>query len=311
MTLLPSASANASEVDRLLWALLAISLAVLVLVFALLLRYITRYRANSPVDRGVEGTKSWIFESAWTGATLLVFLGLFVWGANLYVRMFNPPQDALRIYVVAKQWMWKVEHPSGQREINALHVPLNRAVQLIMTSEDVIHDFSVPAFRIKHDVLPGRYETLGFTATRAGTYPLYCTQFCGVNHSMMTGEVVVLPPAQFAAWLARNPVADDLVGEGRTLYIRYGCSGCHARGAEVATVRAPPLEGLYGRPVPLSDGRTVTADERYLHDSIVAPGAQIVAGYQDLMPSYAGQISEEDLLKLVTYIKSLSPESPP
>lgn len=305
---LPAGSANAAEVDRLLWALLAISIAVLALVFMLLLRYVTRYRANSSVNRSGEAEKSWIFEIAWTGATLLVFLGLFVWGANLYVRLFTAPKEALRIYVVGKQWMWKVEHQSGQREIDALHIPVGRPIQLIMTSEDVIHDFSVPAFRLKHDVLPERYETLSFTATRAGTYPLYCTQFCGLDHSHMKGEVVALPPEQFAAWLAKNPAADDLVAQGKALYVHFGCSGCHTHREEASTVRAPPLEGLYGLGVPLNDGQTVLADERYLHDSIVMPGKQIVAGYADLMPSYAGVIGEEDLVKLVAYLESLAPE---
>jgi cytochrome c oxidase subunit 2 len=305
---LPAGSANAAEVDRLLWALFAISLAVLGLVFMLLLRYVSRYRANSSVNRRNDAENSWVFEIAWTGATLLVFLGLFVWGANLYVRMFEAPKQALRIYVVGKQWMWKVEHQGGQHEINALHIPVGRAIQLIMTSEDVIHDFSVPAFRLKHDVLPARYETLAFTATRAGTYPLYCTQFCGLDHSHMTGEVVALPPEQFAAWLAENPAAEDLVAQGKTLFLHYGCSGCHSRGEETPTVRAPSLEGLFGFAVPLADGRTVVADERYLHDSILTPGTEIVAGYADLMPSYAGIIGEDDLVKLVAYIESLAAE---
>ena len=311
MTLtLAAASANAPEVDRLLWALFAISVAVLALVFVLLLRYVIRFRANSPVDRGNEAEKTWKFETAWTGATLLVFLGLFVWGANLYLRLFDSPKNALRIYVVAKQWMWKVEHPGGQREIDALHVPLGRVIQLVMISEDVIHDFSVPAFRLKHDVLPGRYETLTFTATRAGTYPLYCTQFCGLDHSHMTGQVVVLRAEQFATWLQQDPVASDLVAQGKSLFLHFGCSGCHSRGGEAPTVRAPPLEGVFGSPVPLSNGSTLIADERYVHDSIVSPGKQIVAGYANLMPSYAGQISEEDLVKVVAYVESLAAETP-
>ena len=194
---LPAASSNAAEVDHLIWALVGVSGAVLVLVFGLLLRYIVKYRASSPLDRGAIAQKTWILETAWTVATLLVFFGLFVWGANLYVRLFEPPQGALKIYVIAKQWMWKVEHAGGQREINALHLPVGRPIELVMTSEDVIHDFSIPAFRIKHDVLPDRYETLWFTATRAGTYSLYCTQFCGLDHSKMVGEIVVLAPDQF------------------------------------------------------------------------------------------------------------------
>jgi cytochrome c oxidase subunit II len=311
---LPAASSNAAETDQLLWALLLISGAVLALVFTLLLRYIIRYRAGNPLDRGATAQKTWRFEVAWTTATLVVFFGLFVWGANLYVRLFRPPQRALKIYVVGKQWMWKVEHAGGQRELNALHVPLGRPVELLLTSEDVIHDFSIPAFRLKHDVLPDRYETLWFTATRAGRYALYCTQFCGLDHSKMTGAVVVLPGPEYANWLARNGGTATLAAQGQMLYLRYGCSGCHgSNGAGSAqsggTVRAPALAGLFGAPVPLADGTVVSADERYLHDAIVLPRKEVVAGYAPVMPSYSGQIDEEDLLKLVAYIQSLAPES--
>jgi cytochrome c oxidase subunit 2 len=313
---LPAASAEAGDTDRLLWALLWISLAVLALVFGLLLRYIVKYRASSSIDRGAIAQKSWIFETAWTAATLAIFFGLFVWGANLYLRLSQPPRDTLKIYVVAKQWMWKVEHVGGQREINALHLPLGRPIELVMTSEDVIHDFSVPAFRIKHDVLPDRYETLWFTATRAGTYHLFCTQFCGLDHSKMVGEIVVLPPPQYGRWLAENQGAGTLAQEGRVLYMRYGCSGCHGgNGAggdqSGSTVHAPPLQGLYGSPVPLASGAVVVADDRYLHDAILLPDQQVVAGYAPIMPSFAGQLGEEDLLKLSAYIKSLASERTP
>jgi len=311
---LPAASSNAAEVDRLLWALMGISAAVLVLVFALMFRYIVKYRAGNPLDRGEVGRKTWRLETAWTIATLLAFFGLFVWGADLYVRLFQPPPGALKIYVVGKQWMWKVEHSGGQREIDALHVPAGRPIELEMTSEDVIHDFSVPAFRLKHDVLPDRYETLWFTPTQPGTYPLYCTQFCGLAHSNMVGEVTVLTPPDFEAWLARNGGSGTLAAKGRIIYMRYGCSGCHENQRTVAgapsAVRAPPLEGLYGSRVPLADGSIVTADDRYLHDAIVLPERQIVAGYEPIMPSFSGQIGEDDLLMLMAYIKSLAPERP-
>ena len=305
---LPAASANAAQVDHLIWALLVISLAVLALVFGLMFRYIVKYRAGNPLDRGAVAEKTWRIETAWTAGTLLVFFGLFVWGADLYLKAFQPPGDVLKIYVIGKQWMWKVEHVGGQREINALHIPAGRPIELMMTSEDVIHDFSVPAFRLKHDVLPDRYEILWFTANRPGKYSLYCTQFCGLNHSKMTGEVVVLTPPEFQAWLAQNGGSGTLATEGQVLYMRYGCSGCH--GAE-STVRAPSLLGLYGSPVPLSDGTIAVADDRYLHDSIVRPQSQVVAGYAPLMPSFDGQIGEEDLVKLIAYIKSLAPGRPP
>jgi cytochrome c oxidase subunit II len=312
---LPAASSHAAEIDRLLWALLLLTVAVLALVFGLMLRYIVKYRASSALNRGAVAKKTWAFECAWTGATLLVFFGLFVWGANLYVRLFQPPDSVLKIYIIAKQWMWKTEHVGGQHEINAVHLPVGRPIELIMTSEDVIHDFSVPAFRIKHDVLPGRYETLWFTVNRPGTYHLFCTQFCGLDHSKMVGEIVALPAPQFQGWLEQNGSTDTLAAAGQILFMRFGCSGCHGGKGEgasltVSSVRAPPLAGLYGAAVPLSSGKVVIADERYLHDAIVLPDQQVVAGYAPIMPSFAGQLGEEDILKLIAYIKSLAPERP-
>ncbi len=302
---LPAASSMAPEVDYLLIALTLMSVAVLALVFGLMILFMFKYNARSPVDRGAIAKKTWRVETGWTVLTLLAFFGLFVWGANLYLRIVQPPSDALTIYVVAKQWMWKSEHSGGQKEINSVHVPVGRPVQLVMTSEDVIHDFSVPAFRVKHDVLPGRYETLWFQSNRPGTYELYCSRFCGTDHSTMRGSVVAMEGADYQKWLEQNGTSDTLVSEGRALFIRYGCAGCH--GGQ-GTVRAPPLEGVYGSPVPLSDGSTVVADDRYLRDSILMPKAQIVASYEPVMPSFAGQISEADLIGLIAYIKSLGAE---
>ena len=300
----PEASTGASSVDALIIALLLISLAVLVLVFGLMLKYVVRYRASNRINRGAPEKKTWRFEISWTVATLVAFFGLFLWGADLYITLQTPPHDALKIYVVGKQWMWKAEHNGGQREIDALHVPVNRDIELVMTSEDVIHDFSVPAFRIKHDVLPGRYESLWFRANRVGTYPLYCTQFCGTDHARMTGNVIVMTAPDFQRWLEANGTSQTLVAAGQALFIRLGCDGCHGgRG----TVRAPSLVGLYGSPVPLSDGTTVIADDRYLRDSILEPGKQVVASYQPVMPSFQGQISESDLIAVLAYLKSLAP----
>jgi cytochrome c oxidase subunit II len=310
---LPQATIDAAEVDYLILALLLVSCAILALVFGLIWVYMIKYRAGSPIDRGALAKKTWRMETAWTVATLLVFFGLFVWGADLYVRLFQPPANALRIYVIGKQWMWKIEHDGGQREINALHVPAGRPVELVMTSEDVIHDFSVPAFRIKHDVLPGRYETLWFQAVRPGTYRLFCTQLCGTGHASMTGEVVVMSDPDYQKWLDQNGGAETLAKQGGTLFMRYGCSGCHggngAGGRQSgSTVRAPALAGLYGSPVTLVDGTIVTADDRYIRDCILIPETQRVASYPPLMPSFVGQISEEDLLKIIAFIKSLTPE---
>jgi cytochrome c oxidase subunit 2 len=308
---LPEASAYAPEIDALLGTLLLTSAAVLALVFGLMLVYVVRYRASNPRDRGTISKKSWRFEIAWTAATLLVFFGLFLWGADLYVRLFQPPSDALRIYVVGKQWMWKVEHAGGQREIDALHVPVNRPIELLMTSEDVIHDFSVPAFRIKHDVLPGRYESLWFRSDRPGHYHLFCTQFCGTDHAAMTGEIIVLSGPDYQRWLETSPGSTDLVADGERLFSRYGCSGCHRAGLAGGggSVRAPSMNGLSGAPVPLADGSTVLADDRYIRNAILSPRTQTVAGYDPVMPSFNGVISEEDLLRIVAYIQSLAGQS--
>jgi cytochrome c oxidase subunit II len=311
---LPQASANAAESDYLMLALVLSALAILALVFGLMLQYMFKYRAGSGIDRGKVMKKTWRLETAWTIATLLVFFGLFLWGADLYVRLFRPPANALKIYVVGKQWMWKVEHEGGQREINALHVPVGRAVQLVMTSEDVIHDFSVPAFRIKHDVLPGRYETLWFEAISPGRYHLFCTQLCGTGHSQMIGEIVVMLKPDYENWLALNGASGTLAEQGKILFMRSGCSGCHggngAGGRQAAsTVPAPPLDGLYGSPVTLDDGQVVTADDGYIRDCILVPEKRRVASYPPIMPSFSGILSEDEVLKLVAYIKSLAPEA--
>jgi cytochrome c oxidase subunit 2 len=304
---LPQPSANSVEVDTLFAALLAVSFAVLGLVFFLMILYSIRYHRESGVDRAQPLQKSWRFETAWTVATLVGFLGLFVWGADLYVRELEARPGAMTITVVGKQWMWKAEHPEGQREINELHLPVGRPVQLRMTSEDVIHDFGLPDFRLKHDVLPGRYQTLSFTPDKTGTFMLYCNQFCGIDHSAMVGHVIVMSQPEYERWLAMTGGTESLVAQGSRLFVQYGCSGCHRAGGRGGngTVRAPPLDGVYGGPVPLSDGTTAVADDRYIHDSIVMPHKQIVASYEPVMPSFAGVIGEEDLVKLVEFIKSL------
>jgi cytochrome c oxidase subunit 2 len=304
----PGDSAHAADVDLLFVGLSAVSFLVLALLFTLLLTFAVRYRAGSAADRDHRTRKSWHWEVGWTAATLLGFLVLFVWGAHLYFEPYQARGDALPIYVVAKQWMWKVQHPGGQREINELHIPAGQPVRLIMASQDVIHSFFMPAFRIKRDVVPGRYESLSFEAQRPGIYHLFCAEYCGTDHSRMTGRIVVLTGAEYESWLARQDAGDTLAAEGARVFRALGCSGCHGVGS---AVRAPPLEGLYGQPVPLQGGDVVVADEKYIRDSILLPRAQIVAGYEPLMPSYAGKVSEDDLVRLVAYIKSLAEAESP
>jgi cytochrome c oxidase subunit 2 len=304
---LPGETAHAGAVDLLFLGLLLSTSLVLLLLFALMLRFAIHYRAgNAGADRDHRIKKSWTWEVTWTTATLVAFLGLFVWGAQLYLNLQDAPKDALPIYVVAKQWMWKVQHLGGQREINELHVPLGPAVRLIMSSQDVIHSFFIPAFRVKHDVVPGTTATLWFRPRRPGVFHLLCAEYCGTDHSRMTGRIVVMEQASFEQWLGRQDVTGSLAAEGGRVFRQLGCGGCHGMGA---SVRAPVLEGLYGKAVPLIDGTIEIADERYIRDSILKPRAQIAAGYEPLMPSYEGKISEDELVQITAYIKSLADEA--
>jgi cytochrome c oxidase subunit 2 len=302
-----TASSIAPAIDRLYIGLLLIATAILALVFGLMLVFCVRYRAGSGVRRGAPPQKTWHWEVGWTSVSLFAFLGLFVWGAQLYLRIREPPAGATQVYVVGKQWMWKFEHMGGQSEINRLHVPLGRPIRLVMASQDVIHDFFVPAFRVKQDVVPGRYEDLWFRPTELGRFHFFCSQLCGVGHAQMRGYVDVLTPQAYARWLEGQPPTTGLVAEGAALFCQLGCSGCHEPGS---TVRAPRLEGLYGRPVALAAGGFVTADDAYIHDKILDPNAQLPAGYAPDMPSFAGKVSEADIFKLIAYIKSLAAVRP-
>jgi cytochrome c oxidase subunit II len=228
---------------------------------------------------------------------------MFVWGARVFFEQYKPPQNAIEVYVVGKQWMWKLQHATGQREINELHVPVGRKVKLIMTTEDVIHDFFVPAFRTKADVVPGRYTTLWFEATKAGRYHLFCAEYCGMNHSGMIGTVIVMEPRDFDNWLAGNTGTTTPAAAGQQLYQTLGCASCHGANGEGG--RGPVLAGLFGRDVSLASGATVRADEGYLRESIVNPQAKLVAGFGPIMPTFQGQVSEDQLMQLVAFIKSL------
>ncbi len=306
--LLPSGeTAHAASVDLLFAGLLGSALLVLVLLFFLLFRFAIHYRAgNTKADRDHRIKKSWRLETAWTTATLVAFLALFVWGARLYLNLSDVPAGAEPIYVIGKQWMWQAQHPGGQREINELHMAADHAVRLIMSSQDVIHSFFVPAFRVKRDVLPGTSEEIWFRPRKPGVFHLFCAEYCGTDHSRMTGRIVVMQQPEFEQWLARQDVDGTLAAQGASLFRQFGCGGCHGNGA---AVRAPPLQGVYGKRVPLSDGTTQIADERYLRDSILHPRAQIVAGYEPLMPSFEGKISEDELIKIIAYLKSLGSEA--
>jgi cytochrome c oxidase subunit 2 len=300
--MMEQASTLAPQVDRIFWMLTGISIAIMLLVGTLVLLFSFRYRRGTNVPRGpVPERLSGEIEIGWTAATLFVFIFLFWFAAALDTEQFKVPKHAMEIHVVAKQWMWKLEHPNGAREINALHVPVGVPVRLVMTSQDVIHSFFVPAFRIKQDVLPGRYVEAWFQASKVGTYHLFCTEYCGTDHSRMIGGIIVQSAADYARWSSAQPQGDSLADQGAKLFVQMGCSGCHGGSA---VVRAPSLAGLYGKPVPIAGGGFVTADEGYLRDSILMPQKQVVAGYAPIMPAYEGTASEDDVVKLVAYLKS-------
>jgi cytochrome c oxidase subunit 2 len=265
-----------------------------------------RYR-HDLVDKATPILGSTALETTWSLVPFGIFLIFFVWGAVLYFQERTPPRNAMEIYVVAKQWMWKLQHVDGQREINELHVPVDRDVKLIMTSQDVIHSFFVPAFRLKQDVLPGRYTTLWFHAIRPGTYHLFCAEYCGTQHSGMIGSIVVMNPVDYEAWLSGGGGEGSLASTGQKLFQQLGCGSCHRSDTQG---RGPNLVGVFGKPVLLEDGRTVTADENYVRESILNPGAKIAAGFKNIMPSFQGVVNEEQLLSLVAYIKSLQGSQP-
>lgn len=297
------AAEGAFDVDLLFGYLTLIAVVFTTGIFLALIWFSYKYRRRPGNEGPPAPTRTVLsLEIAWTIVPLVLGLTMFFWGAKIFVASAQPPPDAIRIDIVGKQWMWKAYHANGRREINTLHVPRGRPVRLRMISEDVIHDFFVPAFRTKQDVLPGRYTGLWFEASRTGRYHLFCAEYCGTNHSKMIGEVVVMEPARFAEWLAGGP-AKPPAEAGAELFEKIGCAACH--GAK-ATQPGPRLEGVFGRKVQLRDGRTVTADSDYLRESIVDPLKKVVAGYEPNMPSYAGQLDEEQILQLLAYIESLT-----
>lgn len=317
------ASTFAGPVDVLYWTLVGLSLIFGGILPFIILYLMVRYHRSQKVDRTNQLHSSMPLELTWTFIPLVLVLTVFFWGAFLYIDMRTPPDDSIEIYVIGKQWMWHVQHPNGKRENNELHIPIGQPVKLIMTSQDVIHSFYIPDFRVKQDVLPGRYTTMWFEATQAGEYHLFCAEYCGTEHSLMVGRVVALRLADYERWLttpgeiilpdgstggAVAPVLVEALGDpmtlaGRQLFTDLGCAGCHrSDGLGIG----PNLEGLHTSEVRLTDGSLVFADENYLRESILNPGAKIAAGYTNVMPSYEGQVSEDQINQLLAYIKSLA-----
>jgi len=305
LPLFPEQASNlAPKIDNVFFAILAVTVFFTGLVLTAILIFLVRYRKASKVPRGGEMSHKAqiILEITWSAIPLGIAMVIFLWAAAVYQDIVTPPKNATDIYVVGKQWMWKLQHPSGKREINELHVPIGRPVRLVMTSQDVIHSFFVPAFRTKMDVLPNRFTESWFTPTKVGRYRLFCAEYCGTQHSGMIGWVSVMEPADFQHWLSGEVAGGTLAQRGEKEFARLGCVTCHAAGP---TSRGPSLAGLIGSTVYLRDGRTLKADETYVRESIVDPRAKIVAGYEPLMPPFKSQVSEDQIIELIAYLKSL------
>ena len=302
-----AASSIASDVDLLYFFILAVSSFFAVLVSALVVYFAIKYRRGHADEVGHDIHGSIALELLWTVIPFILAMVMFFWGANLYFRIARPPADAMEIFVVGKQWMWKVQHPDGVREINELHVPVGRPVRITLGSEDVIHDYYIPAFRVKMDAVPGKLTTMWFTATKTGSYHIFCAEYCGTQHSGMIGQVIVMEPHDYEAWLAGGRSTGTAVENGEKLFTTLACITCHKTDS---SGRGPILAGVFGSTVDLQDGRQVVADENYLRESIMNPQAKVVRSYQPIMPTFQGTVSEENLLQLIAYIKTLKVAAP-
>jgi cytochrome c oxidase subunit 2 len=300
-----SASTLSRQVDALYLFLIGVSLFFSLLIAAMVIYFAVKYRRQSPEDRPKAVHGSIVLELTWTIIPLMIALVIFGWGAKIYFEQRHVPASAMDVYVVGKQWMWKFQHPSGRREINELHIPVGTPVKLMMATEDVIHSFFIPAFRVKYDVVPGSYRTMWFEATKPGTYHLFCAEYCGTKHAGMTGQVVVMQPDEFQRWLS-GATGLSVVQSGEKLFQDLGCVTCHKLDD---TGRGPSLHGVFGSQVKLETGEALVADENYLRESILNPQAKIVAGHQPIMPTYQGLISEEGLIQIIAYIKTLQASS--
>ncbi len=315
----PQASTVAGEVDAMYVFAVVVSVIVSLAISGLIVYFSWKYYYTRKADRSNARTSHLGMEISWIFLPLVFSVIIFIWAAKVYLEVYTPPRDVQDVYVVGKQWMWKIQHPEGPREIDRLHVPVGRAIRLIMTSQDVIHSFYIPAFRIKRDVLPGRYTTAWFRATKPGRYHLFCAEYCGTRHSRMIGYVEVMEPVAYQQWIASGGQTDGgegdaggrggemltLAEQGEQLFATLGCSSCHS---PRSLVPAPMLEGVFGRPRPLQGGGFAVADESYLRESIYFPNRKIVEGYQPVMPSFQGIVSEEEMVSLVEYIRSLGEE---
>ena len=296
------ASAQAAQVDGIFFFLVAVTAFFSFLIATLVVVFAIKYRRRHKDDIGVAIHGSLVLELLWTVIPFGITMVMFVWGAKVFFDIYRPPAGAMEVYIVGKQWMWKAQHMDGAREINELHVPIGRPVKLIMGSEDVIHSFFIPDFRVKADVIPGRYNTMWFTATKPGKYHIFCTQYCGTKHSAMIGTVTAMDAAEYQAWLGGGASGGTMAENGAKLFADLSCNTCHLENGQG---RGPVLKGLYGKQILITGGQTVTMDDAYIRESVLTPQAKVVAGFQPIMPTFQGLVTEEQLLQLIAYVKSL------
>lgn len=314
-----AASSVADRVDALYIVMTVFFGFISLLIAVLLVWFAIKYHRSKRTDHTPLHGKTWKLEIMFIAVPLLIALVIFFWSTRVFFDIQRAPPDTMDIYVIGKQWMWQMQHPGGQREINTLHVPVNQPVRLVMTSQDVIHSYFIPAFRVKQDVLPGRFTTMWFTATKPGRYHLFCAEYCGADHARMIGQIIVMEERDYQAWLSPGSGVQaagaavprggrSMAQGGEQLFIELGCNACHVPGD---ATRAPRLEGLFGREVRLANNQFAVADEHYIRESILFPNARLVAGYPQpsLMPAFADRINEEQLNELIEYIKSLTPET--
>jgi cytochrome c oxidase subunit 2 len=317
--LAPAASKQAHEIDLLFWVLTALTVLFTFIVFAGVIVLVVRYRANSKVDRSNAPHHDMRLELIWSVIPGILAFAIFFWAAKLYGDMYTPPKDGLEIFVVGKQWMWHAQHPNGVRENNELHVPTGVSVKITAISQDVIHAFSIPAFRTKRDIVPGRYNQMWFEPNRPGKYRLFCTEYCGTKHSEMVGWAYVMEPDKYQKWLEQGgssgstTASGSMEEQGKQVFTQLGCAACH--GNKTSAVKCPPVEGIYGKKVQLVGGKTITVDENYIRESILNPSVKVVAGYEgpnntSLMTPYQGVASEDQIMLIIAYIKSLANEKP-
>ena len=296
------ASTMAPAVDNLYFFILGVTAFFALLVVILVVYFAIKYRDDTGLKVGAPITGSIPLEIGWSLVPFFVAMAIFVWATVVFFQIVRPPDQALEIYATGKRWMWRFQHLDGHREINQLHVPVGRPVKVTFTSEDVLHDLYVPAFRVKADAIPGRYSSIWFTPTKTGEYHLFCAEYCGTRHSGMIGKVYVMEPDDYQQWLAGGGLTGSLSARGEQLFQQLACNTCHLGDG---TGRGPALAGVFGAPVKLENGQSVLADESYLRESILTPQMKIVAGYQPLMPTFQGLVNEEGLMSLIEYVKSL------